>query len=90
MSMEGVTNNSRESLDSDCDSERPDNHTQGRITAGPVQSSRNQSQIRNNLNTSEFMHSRLGLLDNHITINYDLSMAQVQKAEETGDNKPKK
>ena len=37
MSQEGVTNNSRESIDSDCDSDdRGNNHTQGRIAAGPV------------------------------------------------------
>jgi len=33
-----------------------------------------------NLNTSVFLHSRLGLLDNQVTVNYDLTM-------QTQDNK---
>ena len=36
------------------------------------------------------MHSRLGLLDNHITINYDLSMANVQKPDEKSPEPKKK
>ena len=29
-------------------------------------------------NTSEFLHSRLDLLDNHLTINYDLSVPSIR------------
>lgn len=43
-------------------------------------------------NTSEFLHSRLDLLDNHLTINYDLSVPSIRPddAKETAGQKKKK
>lgn len=32
-----------------------------------------------NLNTSAFLHSKLGLLDNQVTVNYDLTMPALEK-----------
>ena len=87
-----MTNNSRESIDENDDDSQQIRNTQGHIAAGPVTSSRNEKSYRLNqhLNTSEFMHSRLGLLDNHITINYDLSVPMIKATEVVGESKPKK
>jgi hypothetical protein len=65
----GLLNNSRES-----DELNELQITQGHIVSQP--NDRTLENIADNkiLNTSAFMHSRLGLLDNQVTINYDLAM----------------
>ena len=46
-----------------------------------MNSSRNINNQTANLNSSEFLHSKLGLLDDQITINYDLSLPTIGNEE---------
>ena len=48
---------------------------------------RNRNAARPNLNSSEFLHSRLNLLDDQITINYDLSQPTIAN-EDNPEKKP--
>jgi len=72
-----MTNNSRESLDDDISQSRANIHA-GPPLGGHMHTD-NPTQQR--MNTSEIMHSRLGLLDNQVTVNYDLSHMTLPKGE---------
>ena len=59
--------------------------TQGNLPSQPAENQtmktpeRDYDQARQILNTSEFLHSRMGLLDNQVTINYDLGMPSLDE-----------
>lgn len=43
-----------------------------------------------NIASSEFLNSRLGLIDNQVTVNYDLSLPTLERGESKSLRKKKK
>lgn len=60
-----------------------------KVLAGPVGLGAEGHSRNVNMNSSEFLNSRLGLMDNQVTVNYDLSLPTLERGESKSLRKKK-